>query len=181
VKIIDSKGLVVRVGGTVHVASGGAVTPPFDPTPLNDAIAALTNRTDDNDARLNDLTDASPVEVWDVAAVYPAGTVMRHSGSTWLAKSATVAGDEPKPTSAAWVLVTLEGLYALIAALTARVAALETPSPPPPPPVAPDASWSKDDIVVWLEDRGLTFTKKVLDGLSLDELLAIAVGVTTTP
>jgi hypothetical protein len=114
VKITDSKGLVVRVGGTVHVAPGGTVTPPFDPTPLNDAITALTYRTNDNDARLNDLTDASPVEVWDVAAVYPAGTVMRHNGSTWLAKVSTTAGDEPTPTSAVWRSITLEALDARI-------------------------------------------------------------------
>jgi hypothetical protein len=97
-------------------AGGGTA---FDPTPLNDAIAALTNRTNDNDARLNDLTDASPVETWSSTTVYPAGTVMRHNGKTWVAVTPTVAGQEPG-VAPSWQSVTLESLLNRIQTLEAR-------------------------------------------------------------
>jgi hypothetical protein len=61
---------------------------------------------------------------------------------------------------------------ARIAALEARIAALESPAPAPPPAV-PDATWTKDDIVLWLGNNGIDLNKKAEQEMTKDELLTL--------
>ena len=80
----------------------------IDQQNLQSALAQIT----ENDERLNDLTDASPM-AWDATTDFPRLAVVRHNGLTWYAANRDPdPGDEPG-VSGKWQSLTLEHLYGM--------------------------------------------------------------------
>jgi hypothetical protein len=135
---------MVTVGSTMYVATGNVPinTPP--PSALWRTIPSLASL----EARLAALeSDTTAADVTALTA-----RVVTLEGK--------VAALEALTTSQA----------ALITAQDARITALEAPSPAPPP-VVPDATWTKGDIVLWLENNGVDLSEKAKGEMDKDELL----------
>lgn len=75
-------------------------------------IGALVLRADENDERLNDLTDTTPFP-WDPTTDFDLHAVVRHNGGTWYAANRDPDPGEEPGVDAKWQSLTLEHLWGM--------------------------------------------------------------------